>query len=91
MGVSNAMAVVEITDPFNPVIIESISHANTLWGDVKVYGEYCYVVNDFGGGGMDVIDLSNVDGGVVTLLQRFTGGGLSTSHDIAIDEDSGFL
>ncbi len=90
MGVRNAMVVVEITDPSNPVIVQSISHTNTLWGDVKVYGEYCYVVNDLGGGGMDVIDLSNVDSGVVTLVQRFTGGGLSTSHDVTIDTDSGF-
>ena len=89
MGVSNAMFVVEITDPSNPVIVQSISHTNSLWGDVKVYGEYCYVVNE-SGGGMDVIDLSNVDSGVVTLVQRFTGGGLSDSHDVAIDEDSGF-
>ncbi len=89
MGVSNAMVVVEITDPANPVIVQSMSHSNSLWGDVKVYGEYCYVVNE-GGGGMDVIDLSNVDGGVVTLVQRFTGGGLASSHDVAIDTDSGF-
>ncbi|MEE8154361.1 MAG: choice-of-anchor B family protein [Phycisphaerales bacterium] len=89
MGVRNAMVVVEITDPFNPVIVQSISHTSGLWGDVKVYGEYCYVVNE-AGGGMDVIDLSNVDSGVVTLVQRFTGGVLSASHNVAIDEDSGF-
>ena len=91
MGLYNQMAVVEITDPSNPVIIESITHTNTLWGDVKVYGEYCYVVNAAGGGGMDVIDLSDVDNGVVALVQRFTGGGMSTSHNVLVDETSGFL
>ena len=91
MGVSNAMVVVEITDPSNPVIIESISHTDTLWGDVKVFGEYCYVVNDNGGGGMDVIDLSDVDNGVVTLVQRFTESGLSESHNVVVDEASSFL
>ena len=40
---------------------------------------------------MDVVDLSQVDSGIVTLVQRMTTGGLSTSHDVAIDEDSGFL
>ena len=91
MGLRNAMAVVEITDPVNPVIIEEISHNNTLWGDVKVYLDHAYVVNDNGGGGMDVIDLSDVDNGTVTLVQRLTTGGLSVSHNIAIDASSGFL
>ncbi len=90
MGVSNALFVVEITAPSNPVIVQSISHTNSLWGDVKVYGEYCYVVNE-SGGGMDIIDLSDVDNGNVTLVQRFTGGGLNDVHNIAIDTDSGFL
>ena len=90
MGVRNAMVVVEITDPSNPVIVQSMSHNNSLWGDMKVYGEYCYVVNE-NGGGMDVIDLSDVDNGVVTLVQQFTDGGLSTSHNVLVDETSGFL
>ena len=70
MGVSDALVLVEITDPSNPDIIGSVSHNDTLWGDVKVYGEYCYVVNE-SGGGMDIIDLSDADNGVVTLVQRF--------------------
>lgn len=90
MGISNAMVVVEITEPQNPVIVESITHSNSLWGDVKTYGDYCYVVNE-SGGGLDVVDLSDVDNGNVTLLQRITVNGLSTSHNVAIDTDSGFL
>ena len=91
IALRNAMAVVEITDPVNPVIIEEISHNATLWGDVKVYLDHAYVVNDGGGGGMDVVDLSDVDDGTVTLVQRLTIGGLAVSHNIAIDTTSGFL
>ena len=91
IALRNALAVVEITDPFNPVIIEEISHNSTLWGDVKVYQDHCYVVNDGGGGGMDVVDLSDVDNGTVTLVQRLTTGGLANSHNIAIDTPSGCL
>lgn len=90
MGISNAMVVVEITNPQNPVIVEYINHSNSLWGDVKTYGDYCYVVNE-SGGGMDVVDLSDVDNGNVTLVQQVTIGGLSSSHNVAIDTDSGFL
>ncbi len=87
----NALAVVEITDPVNPVIIGEISHNSTLWADAKVYLDHVYVVNDGGGGGMDVVDLSDVDNGTVTLVQRLTTDGLAVSHNIAIDTVSGFL
>jgi choice-of-anchor B domain-containing protein len=91
MGVANALQVVEITDPDNPVIVGSISHTNTLWGDIKTYGHCAYVVNDLGGGGMDIVDLSDVDNGNVTLVRRMTDAGLSTSHNVAVNTDSGYL
>ncbi len=90
MGVSNKLVVVEITTPTNPVIVGSVFHTNSLWGDVKVYQDYCYVVNE-SGGGMDVINLGNVDQGTVSLVQRVTAGGLSSSHNVAINTDSGYL
>ncbi len=91
MGVRDALYVVEITDPGNPVIIDFVPHTDTLWGDVKIYQTYAYVVNDFGGGGMDVIDLSDVDNGNVTLVTQITDDGLSTSHNVAVDPTSGYL
>ena len=90
VALRNALAVVEVTDPAVPVIIDEIGHANCLWGDVKVFGDRCYVVNECAGG-MDVIDLSDVDNGNVMLVQVFTDGGLNSSHNVAIDTLSGFL
>ncbi len=90
MGLRNALAVVEITAPSFPVIVAEVPHFDSNWSDVKVYGNHAYVVNE-AGGGMDVIDLSDVDNGVVTLVQRLTTGGLGTSHNVAVDTDSGFL
>lgn len=90
MGLNNSLAVIEITDQANPFIVGQVSHSNSWWGDVKVYQEYCYVVNE-AGGGLDVIDLSGVDNGVVTLIQRVTSNGLSRAHNIAVDTDSGYL
>ena len=90
MGLRNALAVVEVTNPDSPVIVGSVSHSSSDWADVKVYQDHCYVTNE-SGGGLDVIDLSDVDNGNVTLVQRLTGGGLTTAHNVAIDTDSGFL
>jgi len=90
MGLSNAMAVVEITDPTSPSIVGSISHSGSLWADIKVYQDVAYVSNE-SGGGIDIVDLAQVDAGIVTLVQRMTTGGLSSVHNIAVDETSGFL
>lgn len=89
MGVSNALAIVEITDPANPVIVEQITHTNSLWGDVKVYQDYAYVTNE-SGGGLDVIYLGDVDNGNVTLVRRVTSNGLRTAHNVAVNQDSGY-
>jgi choice-of-anchor B domain-containing protein len=90
MCLSNSLAVIEVTNPTAPVIRGQISHTNSLWGDVKVYQNYCYVSNE-SGGGIDVIDLSQVDNGIVTLVQRVTAGGLNTTHNVHVNETSGYL
>jgi len=90
MGVSDALVVVEITTPASPVIIASVAHTNSLWGDMKTYQTYVYVVNE-AGGGFDIVDLSDVDNGNVTLVTTITTGGMSSSHNVAIDETSGYL
>ena len=90
MGVSAAMVVVEITNPASPVIIGSVAHSNSTWGDMKTYQTYVYVVNE-SGGGFDIVHLSDVDNGNVTLVATVTAGGISSSHNVAIDETSGFL
>ncbi|MFQ5491982.1 MAG: choice-of-anchor B family protein [Phycisphaerae bacterium] len=90
MGTNVATVVVEITNPDLPVIVGQIPHSASSWSDIKVFGTFAYAVNE-SGGGMDVIDLSNVDGGVVTLANNVTTSGLNTSHNVAINTDSGYL
>ncbi len=91
MGLRTATAFVEITDPANPVILNTISHSNSLWSDIKTYQDHAYVMTDQNGVGLQVVDLSNIDAGVVTLVNTVTTGGLTTSHNLVVNEDSGFL
>jgi len=88
VGLSNAAAFVEVTDPDNPVIVASIPHTDSLWGDVKVYRDCAYFSNE-SGGGVQVIDLSGIDAGVVTLVRTISG--TSTAHNVAVNTASGFL
>lgn len=93
MGANNALVFIEITDPRNPVVVASVPHPSSLWADVKVYQQYAYVVNENNsGGGVQVIDMSNIDNGVVNLVTNVTfGGSLRRTHNVALNEQSGYL
>ncbi len=90
MGLENQLAVVEITNPSQPVIVGQVFHTPSLWCEMKEYGGYAYVSNEEAGG-IDVINLTNVDNGVVTLAMHLTVGGLDTTHTVTVDPVSGFL
>jgi len=89
MCTTNDTAFVEITNPDLPVIVARIDGPNSTWRETKVYQDRCYVVSE-GGSGIQVVNLSNIDGGVVTLEGSITTGGPSSTHCIAVDEVSGF-
>jgi choice-of-anchor B domain-containing protein len=90
MGVYGGFAFVEITNPTNPVIIDTVTGPGSDWHDVKVLGQYAYGVSE-GGSGIQVMDLSNIDSGNVTLVRNWTAGGYSTTHNIVANEESGSL
>jgi len=90
VGTSSSTVIVEVTDPANASLIEVIPGPLSLWRDVKVYQDRAYSVSE-GGGGIQVIDLSAVDAGVVTLENTVTGSGDERTHNVAIDEVSGYL
>lgn len=81
IGLSKGNAVVEITNPSSPVIVANVPGRTSQWHEVAVQGNYAYAVTE-AGGGMQIIDLSNVDNGVVTLAATYTGGGLTNVHTV---------
>ncbi|MEM7280611.1 MAG: choice-of-anchor B family protein, partial [Pseudomonadota bacterium] len=70
MGYNVGTAVVEVTDPANPVIIGRISGQNTVWRDIKVYQffdpaqgrfqAYAYITADNANDGIVVMDLTQL-------------------------------
>lgn len=91
MGLSNKLAFVEITDPDNPVYFQSIAHGSSTWADVKIYQDVAYLVTERSESGIQVIDMSNIDGTTnrVSLVQTILLVG--RSHTITVDTTSGFL
>ncbi|MGE0478932.1 MAG: choice-of-anchor B family protein [Phycisphaerae bacterium] len=87
MGHSHGTTFVEITNPASPVNIGTIGGPQSLWRDMKTYQNYCYAISE-GGGGIQVMNLANIDAGQVTLVGAVASG---TTHTLAVDETSGFL
>jgi choice-of-anchor B domain-containing protein len=90
IGMSDGVGFVEVTDPGAPVLIVVLPAVSNSWRDIKVYQDHAYYVSE-GGDGVLVVDMSNIDGGVVTLVNQITGPGTDETHNVAIDEVSGFL
>ena len=84
-------AFVDITHPGAPVVVARIPGPSSLWRDVKIYQDHAYIVTEGTGGGIQVVDLSGIDAGVVTLVNTVTTGGTGSTHNVAIDTTSGFL
>ena len=87
IGDSDGTSFVDITDPTAPIIEAKIPGPGSLWRDVKVHNAYAYIVSE-GGDGIQVVDMSNIDIGVVTHVNTVTTGGTSATHNIVIDTDS---
>ncbi len=85
IGLSQGPGFVEITDPTNPVIVDIVNTQNKA-RDMKVYGHSVYTSSE--GGPLNVIDMSRIDEGIVTLVNSFPEGG---THNVVVDEVSGFL
>ena len=87
MGTNSGTAVVEITDPGNAQVVDVLDGPNSLWRDIKTYGTYMYCVSE-GGGGIQVFNLSGIDQGTI---QTLNSAGSGSTHNVAIDTESGFL
>ncbi len=91
IGLGDGTGFVEITDPTYPQLIGKIDGPGSIWRDVKVYQHYAYVVTEGADGGIQVVDLAQIDQGVVTLVNHVLSGGSPSTHTVALDPVSGYL
>ncbi len=89
-GHSHGTSIVDITEPGDPVIVGQIDGPVSIWREIKSYDQYAYVVSE-GGDGIQVIDLGEIDEGIVTSLGNVTDGGAPATHTVAVDAASGFI
>ena len=90
MGTSNGTAFFEVTNPSATQLIDWVDGNDSLWRDVKVYGNVAYSVTE-GSGGIQVISMANIDNGTVSLVNTIDDVSTANSHNVVIDEVSGYL
>ena len=95
---------VDITDPVNPVVLGKLdTHEGTLgsdWGDIKIFEDVAYIGSEAVDHGMQIFDLVTLReyygqkapaGTVRSIPEQLHYDGFGSSHNIVINEDTGFL
>lgn len=97
IGADKLVMFVRVSDATSPVIVHShvLSEIGSNWGDYKTYGAYAYAVKDRAAdaAGISTFNLTHIDDDIVSIVSTThqSGDKDGSSHDIAVDEESGYL
>ncbi|MBL4636149.1 MAG: choice-of-anchor B family protein [Kofleriaceae bacterium] len=92
VGTSIGTSFVDVSIPESPVVLGSLpTHTGaSLWHDVKVHGDYAYIVSEAEEHGMQIFDLTQLRG--ITAPQTFAETAhislFGSAHNIAITEET---
>ena len=97
MGLTNGTAFVDISDPVNPVYLGHLPPhtgvSGSSWRDIKTFNDHAFIGSEALNSGMQVVDLTqlrSIASPPVTLVETAFYLGFSSSHNIVINEDSGY-
>lgn len=95
VGLDNGTAFIDISDPVNPAYLGKLpTHTeDSGWRDIKVYNNHAFIVSEASFHGMQVFDLTrlrNVANPPETFTEDAHYDQVDDSHNIVINEDSGF-
>ena len=95
-GRSHGMSVVEITDPLAPSFIADLPTASSpsLWRDIKVIGNYAYIVSEAGMHGMQILDMTQVldlSGFPFNITATAHYLGFGNAHNVAANTETNYV
>ncbi|MFQ5529830.1 MAG: choice-of-anchor B family protein [Gemmatimonadota bacterium] len=97
VGMTDATSFIDVTDAANPVYVGKLDRTpgapGSGWRDIKVYDNHAFIVSEAGGHGVQVFDLTqlrDVQNAPVEFEQTAHYDGISSAHNIVINEESGF-
>tara|TARA_B100000508_G_scaffold91658_2_gene71469 strand:+ start:34338 stop:36695 length:2358 start_codon:yes stop_codon:yes gene_type:complete len=88
VGAAKGVSVVDISDPQNPVEVYWHQGSESVWRDLKVFGDYAYITTE-ADDGLLILDLTPLPGNSITSTTNYFGNGnnWSSAHNIYIDEN----
>jgi choice-of-anchor B domain-containing protein len=92
VGLESGFSCVDVTDPSTPIEMFYISDINSIWRDIKTWGNYAYITTE-ADAGLLVVDLTDMTGNTYWHLKDFTNNttGITLhwegAHNIYIDEN----
>lgn len=87
MGLNDGTSIVDVTNPAAPVEIFFEPGMNSIWRDIKTYGDYAYVTTE-APNGLLIIDMSslpNAAGITTTYYTGPSGDQWESAHNLYID------
>lgn len=88
VGTEDGVAIVDVTDAANPEEIAWINGLNSVWRDLKTYGDYAYVTTE-ADEGLLIIDLSPLPASTSLSYSYYygpTGGEWLSAHNLYQDD-----
>ncbi len=93
-GNGQGTAIVDVTNPDVPVLLQQIPALSSLWREIKVYRNYAYITTEASGQGLQIVDLSTLP--AAAAVKSYTGGDsilttIQKIHALHIDTAKGFV
>jgi len=95
LGMRNATVFIDLRVPNQPVHVGTLPTQSfgSIWREMKVYGDFAFIVSEADFHGMQVFDLRQL-ATVTTPPQTFAASahynGIGTAHNIVINEETGY-
>jgi choice-of-anchor B domain-containing protein len=96
LGCAELTSFIDVTDPVNPILVGTLpTHSvGSLWRDVESRGNWLYVVSEAQGHGMQIFDLTQLDGVAsppVVFAETAHYDFFSNCHTVNVDPVSGYV
>lgn len=72
VGAQNGVSIVDVTDPTNPTEVEWLFGPESVWRDLKTYGDYAYITTE-ADAGLWILDLSPLPSSTVIPVYTYNG------------------
>ena len=89
VGTEDGVGIVDISIPSAPNEVFWSPGVNSTWRDLKTFGDYAYITNEFGGG-LQIIDMSPLPSSAALTTTNYTGPigqEWTSAHNLYIDEN----